>query len=97
MLILKNVDAPEGAKWFEITFHGGGTEKVTVAGCLDKEAEKENSQDLEDIEKDTLIEQLKDSNRELAHKASDLWTWRDHYKKLYERLLSEILDRVNVG
>lgn len=97
MLILKNVDAPEGAKWFEITFHGGGTEKVTVAGSLGEEAEKENSQDLEDIQKDTLIEQLKDSNRELAHKVSDLWTWRDHYKKLYERLLSEILDRVNVG
>ena len=97
MLILKNVDAPEGAKWFEITFHGGGTEKVTVAGSLDNEAEKEDGQDLEDIEKDTLIEQLKDSNRELAHKVSDLLTWRDHYKKQYKELLEDILDRVNVG
>ena len=97
MLILKNVDAPEGAKWFEITFHGGGTEKVTVAGRLDDEAEKEDGQDLEDIEKDTLIEQLKESNRELAHKVSDLLTWRDHYKKQYKELLEDILDRVNVG
>lgn len=98
MLILKNVDAPEGAKWFEITFHGGGTEKVTVAGRLGEgEPKKEDGQDLEDIQKDTLIEQLKDSNRELAHRLADLMTWRDHYKKLYERLLSEILDRVNVG
>ena len=98
MLILKNVDAPEGVKWFEITFHGGGTEKVTIAGSLgEAETKKVDGQDLEDIEKDKLIEQLKESNRELAHKVSDLWTWRDHYKKLYERLLSEILDRVNVG
>lgn len=51
----------------------------------------------EGIDKDKVIEGLKASNRELAHKVSDLWTWRDHYKKLYERLLSEILDRVNVG
>ena len=68
--------------------------------AIDKAIEslkKEDGQDLEDIQKDTLIEQLKDSNRELAHNVSDLWTWRDHYKKLYERLLSEILDRVNVG
>lgn len=73
-------------------------EKVTVAGSLgEAETKKEDGQDLEDIEKDTLIEQLKESNRELAHRLADLMTWRDHYKKLYERLLSEILDRVNVG
>lgn len=62
-----------------------------------KSLKKEDGQDLEDIEKDTLIEQLKESNRELAHRLADLMTWRDHYKKQYERLLSEILDRVNVG
>lgn len=98
MLILKNVDVPEGAKWFEITFHDGGTEKVTVAGSLgEAKTKKADGQDLEDIEKDKLIEQLKESNRELAHKVSDLLTWRDHYKKQYKELLEDILDRVNVG
>lgn len=49
----------------------------------------------EDIERDKLIKSLQESNRELAHRVDDLMQWREHYKRLYEELLSEVLDRVN--
>lgn len=58
-------------------------------------AEIKDEQDPEEVEKDKLIESLQASNRELAHRVDDLMQWRAHYKRLYEKLLSEVLNRVN--
>lgn len=109
MITIRNSDVPEWAKWFELTlFSTDRVKREMIAGILSEELEDEkdrrtdmllaeikDEQDPEEVEKDKLIESLQASNRELAHRVDDLMQWREHYKSLYEKLLDEVLDRVN--
>lgn len=46
-------------------------------------------------EKDKRIESLKEAYRNKSLEVANLLEWRDHYKRLYEQLLDEVLNRVN--
>lgn len=127
MVILENIDAPEWADVFTISFESlkGIKTKETVSGplgpCRDlydeidsliddqneqikklKDenrrltmllAEIKNEQDPD--EKDKRIESLQEAYRNKSLEVANLIEWREHYKRLYEKLLDEVLNRVN--